>query len=46
MIYTLFFLLAFVFFIASMFADEGRWPLWSLGAVVWVVTFLFWAQTW
>lgn len=45
-IFTIFFLVAVAFFVASIFADAARWPLWFLGAAIWIVTFIFWVQTW
>ena len=45
-LYSLFFLVAAFLFIVSIFAGDGRWPLWFFAAAIWIVTFIFWAQTW
>lgn len=46
MIFLIFFLIATALFIGSIFADGARWPMWFLGAIIWLITFALWLPTW
>lgn len=46
MTYTIFFLVALVLFIGSMFVEDAAPVFWALGAAIWIITFAFWSATW